>query len=100
MFGTSGDRPDVTNILIIITDGISTVREDDTIKQAGEAKKSGITIRVIGITNTIEEKTLQAISSPPQKINVTYFITKDFEGLQKQLLNLMAAREAACAVTG
>lgn len=44
-----GDRRDVPNILILITDGQSTVNTQKTIQYAEDAKKAGITILAVGV---------------------------------------------------
>jgi len=44
-----GDRAGDEDVMIVVTDGQSNVNEDDTVKMADEARKSGITVYAIGI---------------------------------------------------
>jgi len=66
----NGDRPDVSNVGIVITDGQS----DDNKATAAEArhvKAAGIRMFAIGLTNQIQASELMAIASPP--LNEHYF---------------------------
>lgn len=67
VFNTPGDRPDVRNVAIIITDGQPT---DINALPAEIAMvyAQGIITFSIGITDKIDEKTLKSLSSPPQKV--------------------------------
>ncbi|XP_076089636.1 matrilin-1-like, partial [Mytilus galloprovincialis] len=64
----NGDRPDVKNIAIIITDGVSNVNAETTILEAEKARDVGIHIYAIGIglSNLTE---LHGIASVPAKDN-------------------------------
>ncbi|CAG2211146.1 unnamed protein product [Mytilus edulis] len=64
----NGDRPDVKNIAIIITDGVSNVNAETTIPEAEKARDVGIHIYAIGIglSNLTE---LHGIASVPAKDN-------------------------------
>ena len=89
VFNYYGDRPTVKNIAIVITDGKPTVSEGKTIPEADEAKKSGIRILCVGITNDVDNSTLQHVSSSPQKINQNFFLTPDWGGLQNVFRDLV-----------
>ena len=45
----NGDRPDVRNMAIIITDGVSNINSRRTIPEADLAKEEGIHIYTVGI---------------------------------------------------
>ena len=78
----NGDRPSVRDVAIVITDGESTVDKDYTVPEAMMAHNRGIHVIAIGITDKINEMELRAISSQPQLINETYFMTTDFTYLR------------------
>ncbi|XP_033728444.1 collagen alpha-1(XII) chain-like [Pecten maximus] len=59
-----GDRPDVPNVGIVVTDGQSNINSLRTIPEANEAKSSGIDIYAIGI-GLKETKELKGIASEP-----------------------------------
>ena len=64
-----GDRPDVPNIAIVVTDGISNINAQRTIPEAQSAKDSGVHIFAIGVGlsgNTFE---LDAMASEPVEDN-------------------------------
>ena len=60
-----GDRPAVRNVGIIITDGESTIAENETIPEARKVKDARIRMFAIGLTNTISEEELTEIASAP-----------------------------------
>lgn len=60
-----GDRPDVHNVAILITDGQSNVNEWDTIPAAQAARSAGVRLFVIGVTGEINVAELEAMSSLP-----------------------------------
>ena len=62
----SGDRPDVTNIAIVITDGQSTRDKHLMGPYAKEARDSGVKILTVGITDKINMTELKKIASQPQ----------------------------------
>ena len=76
-----GDREDVPNIGIIITDGISTVDGNLTFPFAEDAKKEGIRLLVVGVTNKVDPKELAGISSSGVE-NETYWISPEFSLLE------------------
>ena len=77
----NGDRADVPNILIILTDGESNVNEERTIPLAEELRAQDVTIYSIGVTNNINETEVMLMSSEPQQLDVNYFISEDFTDL-------------------
>ena len=79
----NGDRVDVPNIAIVISDGQSTVDEERTIPEAEAARNSGIAIYVFGISDSISEDELRAISSSPQERDRNYYLAPDFRLLNQ-----------------
>jgi hypothetical protein len=78
-----GDRPEVQNIAIVITDGVSTINPLSTVPTAIQARDRGIKIFTIGITNSINEEELRLMSSPPQIKNENWFTTPSFQAYQE-----------------
>lgn len=83
-----GDRSDVRDIIILVTDGMANERVDDTLIQSELAKKVGIYIVCVGITDAINEKELRLMSSNNETVRV-----KDFASLSSILADLV---EVAC----
>ena len=79
---SNGDRSDVQNIAIVITDGESTIDPDRTIPEAQTARNKGIKIFAVGITNNIKESELRDISSAPHVKDEDYFLATSFQSLQ------------------
>ena len=75
----TGDRPDVDNVAIVITDGVSNINARRTIPEAEMARHQGIHIYAIGIglTDTTE---LDGIASRPIEDN--RFAVQDFNDLK------------------
>ena len=84
----NGDRPDVPNVAIVLTDGVSTINRELTISEAEAARAAGIRIFSIGVTNDINEDEIRAISSLPQELGRNYWKTPDFLSLNTILKSL------------
>ena len=54
VFSQKGDRPLAPNTAIVITDGVSTYDPEKTIPYANDAKRDGIKIMAVGITNQVK----------------------------------------------
>ena len=76
-----GDRPEVQNIGIVITDGRSNVAPANTVPNAVRAQAAGIRVYAIGITNDVSEEELRQISSSPQIQGQNYFLAPEFTDL-------------------
>lgn len=76
-----GDRADVQNVVLVITDGVSTYDNQFTIPDAVNARNKGIDIYSIGISAKIDENELRLMSSLPQEKDKNYFTTTSFEAL-------------------
>ena len=85
----NGDRPEFPNLALVFTDGKSTYDHEKTIPYAEEMKKSGVEIITVGITSSIDEVELKAISSPPQELNNNYFTTPSFQELGSVMRGIM-----------
>ncbi|XP_025106489.1 collagen alpha-3(VI) chain-like isoform X11 [Pomacea canaliculata] len=75
----NGDRPDVPNIAIVVTDGVSNINSRRTIPEAEQARAEGIHIYAIGIglTDTTE---LDGIASKP--VDENRFAVQEFSELR------------------
>ena len=85
-FSTSnGDRRDVDNLAIIVTDGVPypDSRQQPAIEEAKRLQNSGALMVAIGITTVIDEAFLKEMSSPPQTLNRNYFTATNFEALSE-----------------
>ncbi len=79
----NGDRPNVQNLCIFISDGVPfpADRRDPAIREAESLRNAGVLIIPIGVTDVIDRDLLRAISSPPQVEGENYFIAADFTAL-------------------
>jgi len=68
---TAGDRPGVSNIAIIITDGRSN-NETATWLEAKLTRGSNVTLIGVGIGKHVRQRELEGIASYPVKGNVLY----------------------------
>ena len=92
----NGDRPDIQNIAIIVTDGKSTFDSQKTIPYAQELQKDGVQVFSVGITKEVDEAELRGMSSQPQARNQNYFTSADFQSMGSVLDGLLAQ---ACALS-
>ena len=92
----NGDRPNVPNLAIIITDGKSTFDHEKTIPYAKDLRKDGVQVVSIGVTNSVDADELKAMSSVPQVRGRNYFTSPDFQQLDGIIDSLLSS---ACVVT-
>lgn len=85
-----GDRPDVRNLIVLLTDGVGNVAPTRTIPEAEKCREAGIHVLSVGIgmENTAE---LEEIVSEPKNDNV--FPVSDFGALNSVLAKVF---EAVC----
>ena len=78
----NGDRPNVQNLAIFISDGVPfpADRKDPAIREA-EALKRVSSVVAIGVTDIIDRDLLKTISSSPQIENQNWFLAVDFSAL-------------------
>ena len=79
----NGDRPNVQNLAIFISDGVPfpASRKDPAVTEAAELEKSGASVIAIGVTNVIDRDLLKTISSAPEEENRNWFVALDFSEL-------------------
>ena len=78
----NGDRSNVQNLAIFISDGVPHPAElkDPAIREA-EALKRVTSVIAIGVTNVIDRDLLKTISSAPQQEGQNWFVAVDFSEL-------------------
>ena len=78
----NGDRPNVQNLAIFISDGVPfpAERKDPAIREA-ELLKGVSNVIAIGVTNVMDQDLLRTISSSPQEENQNWFLAVDFSEL-------------------
>ena len=88
---TTGDRPGVDNLAIIVTDGVPMPpeRRDHAIRQAAALRDIGVTMIAIGVMAVIEEDFLKEMSSSPQIKDHNYFMAADFSALSQIMTNVV-----------
>ena len=80
----NGDRPNIQNLAIIISDGRPepfSVSAAVVAAQSLKDRPTAATVLAIGVTDMIDKNFLHDISSPPQIENKNYFATADFKTL-------------------
>jgi len=94
----AGDRPEVNNIVILITDGIPTREAPGLPAEAADVRQMARLIAV-GVTDAVDRPLLESIISKP--IDKTYFSVEDFDQLSVILDELIseACRTVAPPVT-
>lgn len=86
-FCRNGDREDVENVAIIITDGVSNINSRRTLSEAEISRDVGIHIYAVGIGLT-DTRELDGMASDPDSENS--FAVKDFDelrGLEKRIFS-------------
>lgn len=85
-----GDRPNVPNVAIIITDGKSTFDSQKTIPSAEALRQDGVQVISVGITSSVDANELKAMSSYPHVLGQNYFTSPDFRQLENIINSLIA----------
>ncbi|KAK6961160.1 collagen alpha-3(VI) chain-like isoform X4, partial [Biomphalaria glabrata] len=75
----NGDRSDVDNVAVVVTDGVSNINSRRTVPEAEQARAEGIHIYAIGIGLT-DTKELDGIASKP--VDENRFAVQDFSELR------------------
>ena len=83
-----GDRAWAPNIAMVITDGESNVQEQQTIPKAKQAKRNGVRIIAIGVTDNTDSVELRGIASDPTK---DVFNVINFRALNNILNSIIVA---------
>ena len=81
---SNGDRRDVDNLAIIVTDGVPFPAElrQPAIEEAKRLRDTGVIMVSVGITDIIDEDFLKEMSSPPQTLGTNYFRSSTFDALE------------------
>ena len=77
-----GDRPDVPNMAIVITDGRSTANPEQTKEVVTDARASNLHIIPIGVTSNVDFLILGRMASPQLMENRKYFMCRNLKALQ------------------
>ncbi len=80
-----GDRPNVVNLAVIVTDGLPfpPTRRQPAIDEAAALRATGVTMIAIGITDFVDVDFLRQMSSPPQIEGENFFTATDFTALRE-----------------
>lgn len=85
-----GERSNVKNVMVIVTDGKSTVQPQNTLPQANTAKQQGIEIYSIGIGPDVNPAEIDGMASAPTQGHTVYVVgPSDVETGATKLLNLL-----------
>ena len=81
----NGDRPNIANLAIVVTDGVPFPPERRTpaLDEARSLRDTGAAVISIGITDAIDEDFLKGMSSAPQLLGQNYFTATDFSVLNE-----------------
>ena len=81
----TGDRPNVPNLAIVVTDGVPfpADRRSPALDEAKALRDTGASVISIGITDAIDEDFLKGMSSAPQLLGQNYFTATDFSVLSE-----------------
>ena len=76
----NGDRRDVQNLAIFISDGVPWpfYRRNPAVAEAQALKNAGVSVIAIGVTSVIDRDFLQTISSAPRVEGQNFFVAADF----------------------
>ncbi|XP_059165058.1 von Willebrand factor D and EGF domain-containing protein-like isoform X2 [Physella acuta] len=86
-----GDRPNVPNIAVVITDGQSNTNRERTIPEAEAAKDQGIQIYAIGVGAGITEELNNIASKPVDDFRFTVQDYKQLKDLKQKLFSAICA---------
>ncbi|KAK3783391.1 hypothetical protein RRG08_001851, partial [Elysia crispata] len=95
----NGDRPDVENICIVVTDGVSNINARRTIPEAEQARAEGIHIYAIGI-GLSDTRELDGIASKP--VDENRFAVQEFSelrDLRQKVFSSLCSTEAPVITT-
>jgi len=91
-----GDRSNVANVMVVITDGVSTRDNHLTVPYSREAENMGILVFGIGVTENINEEEVKMISSYPHEKDKNYFLIPKFTNLNEFIDRV---KETVCSET-
>ena len=98
---STGDRSDVVNLAIIVTDGLPYPphRRTPALDAAVSLRNAGVEMVAVGITEAFDEEFLKAMSSPPQIEGENFFTAIDFAELAS-IRNTVVESACEAIVTG
>lgn len=82
----NGNRPDVPDIVILLTDGVSNINADRTIPEARQARNKGVAIVGIGVGLSDTRELAAVVSSPEEKFMHLVDNFYDLKGFAATLL--------------
>ena len=89
VFTQRGDRPNVPNMGIVVTDGESNIDERNTIPNAQRARRDGIIMFAVGITDEVNIAELRGISTNGVE-GETYFLSAGFNVTTELVKNIVS----------
>lgn len=72
-----GDRPAYDNVAVVIMATSANQGQSSTMTEAQAAWAANVRIVSIGVTPSVDQSEIQAISSPPHQANSDYFYVSD-----------------------
>jgi len=102
----NGDRANVPNVAIVITDGQSNSpsngksNTEATVLEAAKLHGQDVRVISVGITGNVNDEEVRLISSPPHEENVDWFEVDDFDDLVDRLDDLIQVVKKTCPKKG
>ncbi|XP_059165052.1 uncharacterized protein LOC131947771 [Physella acuta] len=90
-----GDRPNITNIAVVITDGQSNRNSERTIPEADAAKAQGIPIYAIGVGGGVTDELDNMASKPLEDYRFGVTDYKQLKNLRHKLFSVICSSLAA-----
>lgn len=83
----AGDRSDVPNVAILITEGSSTIYANEALHEAKLAHYAGISVYSVGLTDKVNENELRMISSHPHLEHHQWWTSANFVAGLENVIN-------------
>ena len=83
---STGDRPLIRNIVIVITDGEPNLEANGLMEEVNRNKQNGVRFLAVGVTEEVNNRTLKAMLDYPED---DYIFIKDFSKLHEILDKLV-----------
>ena len=94
----NGDRPDVDNVALVMTDGVSNINSRRTIPEADAAHMKNIHVYAIGIGLTDMREVNEIASEPPEENAFAVQTFDDLEGLDEQIFSAICPSKLYYAI--
>jgi hypothetical protein len=101
----NGDRPDVPNVCLLLTDGGSTVNVGSTISEARAAQNQNITVLTVGVSQnvrnnaTARQEVIDMSQQPPRE-NITYWVNLEINQLDEAVRDQIIQSTSQCQDDG